>query len=183
MKRLGNIEEIERLFAEHGGLHYGEDVTLIEHSVQCASLAEADRAPPSLIIASLLHDIGHLFESEADATTRDHRHQLTGADALADLFDEAVCQAVALHVDAKRYLCHREPRYFEMLSAASKETLRLQGGIFTAAEAAAFEKLPGWGDAVALRRYDDEGKSDELSARSFAEFVPVMRALMISRTK
>ena len=131
MIRLASLEEIERLFAARGGRTYGENVTLSEHSVQCATLAQAEGAPPSLVIAALLHDIGHLFEDESDALTTDYRHQIVGATAISNLFDLAVCDPIALHVAAKRYLCLKEPRYFDALSAASKETLRLQGGVFT----------------------------------------------------
>ena len=58
MPRLSSLEDIERLYAERGALGYGEGVSQVEHAVQCAALAEEDGAPPSLIAAALLHDIG-----------------------------------------------------------------------------------------------------------------------------
>jgi hypothetical protein len=41
------------------------------------------------------------------------------------------------------------------------------------------ERLPYWREAVTLRRWDDAGKSEELSARSFADFPPLMGGLLI----
>ena len=80
---------------------------------------------------------------------------------------------------AKRYLCFSEPGYFEALSAASKASLRLQGGPFDAGQAAAFERGPHWRDAVLLRRFDDTGKREDASGRRFADFAPLMRGLAI----
>jgi phosphonate degradation associated HDIG domain protein len=177
MIRLSSLEDIERLYAARGVRSYGEGVTQIEHALQCAALAQAEGAEPSLVIAALLHDIGHLFE-EGEGLAEDARHEAAGARALAALFGEAVCGPIALHVAAKRYLCFKEPDYFNALSAASRRSLTLQGGPLDAARAAACERLPHWREAVALRRWDDAGKRDGLSARAFAEFTPLMRALL-----
>lgn len=180
MRQLSSLDEIEALFASRGGEHYGEGVSQTEHALQCAVLAEADGAPASLVIAALLHDVGHLFE-ETDLAQEgvDDRHQVFGAEALTGLFDESVRQPIALHVAAKRYLCCVEPDYFDALSAASKHTLELQGGPFDRAQAAAFEALPYWREAVALRRYDDLGKRAELCGRSIGDFKPLMNQVLI----
>ncbi len=181
MTRLTSLEQIERLYAERGGLGYGEGVTQAEHAVQCASLAQAQGAAPSLVAAALLHDIGHLFEDEAEVVgaDTDHRHEIAGARALGLLFDEAVRRPIALHVAAKRYLCFKEPHYFEALTPASRASLTLQGGPFDAAQAQAFERLPYWREAVDLRRLDDMGKREDLASRPFADFAPLLRSLAI----
>ena len=185
MSRLSSLTDIERLYATHGGLNYGEGVTQMEHALQCAALAEANGGAPSLIAASLLHDIGHLFEKEDEvaAFTVDHRHQDTGARALAGLFGDAVWQPVALHVAAKRYLCFKEETYLRALSHASRHSLSLQGGAFTTAEAQSFESMCYWRDAVALRRFDDMGKREDLSHRAFEDFTPLLRSLLIDAAK
>jgi phosphonate degradation associated HDIG domain protein len=181
MSELSSLEDIERLYAARGGLTYGEGVTQIEHALQCAALAEADGAAPSLVVAALLHDVGHLFVREEDVVQfkYDDLHQVAGARALSGLFGEAVCEPIALHVAAKRYLCFAEAGYVEALSKASQGSLRLQGGPFDAAEAAVFEQRPYWREAVALRRYDDTGKREEASGRAFADFAPMMRGLLV----
>jgi phosphonate degradation associated HDIG domain protein len=177
MHRLPSLEALEQLYAERAGALYGEGVSQIEHALQCAALAEADGGSPSLIAASLLHDVGHLFEDDVDALEIDHRHEISGAQALKDLFDDRVRAPIALHVAAKRWLCLREPGYFETLSPASQRTLELQGGVFDAAQADHFERQPHWREAVALRRYDDLGKRALPCGRAFADFLPLMRSL------
>lgn len=177
MARLSSLEDLERLYAERGGLAYGEGVSQMEHALQCAALAEADGRAPGLIAAALLHDVGHLFEDEEVALAVDAHHEAVGAAALKDLFGEDVRQPIALHVMAKRYLCRREPDYYAALSAASKASLAMQGGPFDAVQAEAFEQRPWWREAVALRRYDDLGKRDEEAGKAFADYRPLLEAL------
>jgi phosphonate degradation associated HDIG domain protein len=177
---LASIDDIADLYAARGHLRYGEDVTQMEHALQCAALAEEGGATPALIVAALLHDVGHLlaYADEAGDFTADDRHEAAGASALSGLFDEAVRAPIALHVAAKRWLCRAEPAYQRGLSAASRHSLALQGGPFDAEQAAAFERAPCWRDAVVLRRFDDIGKRDEATRRLFSDYLPIMRALL-----
>jgi phosphonate degradation associated HDIG domain protein len=176
MPRLSSLEAVLRLFATRGARSYGEGVSQLEHALQTASLAQADGAPASLVVAALLHDIGHLRVREADAVERDHRHEAIGPQMLAGLFGPDVRAPIALHVAAKRYLCAREPGYHEALSPASQASLALQGGAFDEAGADAFERRPFWREAVALRRWDDLAKRAEPCGRRFEDFLPVLRA-------
>ena len=174
MLPLSSLDDVERLYADRGHLNYGEGVSQIEHALQCAELARSEGARPSLTLAALLHDVGHLFGE--DTALRDG-HAVRGARALATLFGDAVCAPIALHVEAKRYLCSREPGYFDRLSAASKASLAVQGGPFDTAQAAAFEQRPCWKDAVTLRRYDDHGKREGSANRTLADLAGLMREL------
>ena len=180
MLTLSSLDEVEALYADRGGLTYGEGVTQLEHALQCAILAQDADAAPSLVVAALLHDVGHLLAPEGDMAT-DDQHEITGARALKPLFDAAVRAPIALHVSAKRWLCFKEKAYFDGLSAASKASLKLQGGAFKAREADAFEQHPHWRAAVALRRFDDAGKRPDPAGRSWADFEPLMRELLIQR--
>jgi phosphonate degradation associated HDIG domain protein len=177
MDRLPDLETLQRLYADNGGRQYGEGVSQMEHALQCAVLAQRDGASPSLVVAALLHDVGHLFEDEAEAQAADCRHEMVGARALGALFGDDVRRPIALHVAAKRWLCLREPGYLESLSPASVASLALQGGPFDAAQAGAFERQPYWREAVALRRYDDLGKQDEPAAAVFADFSDLLRSV------
>lgn len=177
MHRLPSLEALERLYDERGDAAYGEGVSQIEHALQCAVLAGRDGAPPSLVVASLLHDVGHLFEDEAAAQQADQRHEIVGAQSLRMLFGDDVRGPIALHVAAKRYLCFKDPAYLDGLSPASKASLALQGGPFNAQQAAAFERRTYWRQAVALRRYDDLGKQTEPAEATFRDFLPVLRSV------
>lgn len=155
------LNEIQRLFELKGTLAYGESVNQIEHALQCGALAEAEQASPHLIVAAVLHDIGHMLHRDAAAAVHqgnDDRHEALGAKFLLRHFGAAVADPVRLHVDAKRYLCAQEPGYWAGLSALSRRTLEIQGGPFSQDEAARFMQLPHASDAVRLRRWDDIGK-------------------------
>jgi gamma-butyrobetaine dioxygenase len=156
---------IERAFNSAGGMAYlGEDVTMIQHQLQAAALA--DGCHDALVVAALLHDIGHVIgreEGEPDASTaladqRDAHHDSAGARWLARWFGPDVTEPVRLHVAAKRYLVATEPGYAAKLSEASVHTLGLQGGPMSVDEAGEFEGLPYALDAVALRRLDEAAK-------------------------
>src|SRR5258705_547887 len=80
----------DRLFAERGaGEYHGEAVTQLEHALQCAALAEADEQPTAVIVAALLHDVGHLLHSHGeDYLDRgiNDAHEELGARFLAHAF-------------------------------------------------------------------------------------------------
>ncbi len=91
------------------------------------------------MLAAFLHDLGHLINDQGETPTLrgvDDRHEYVALPFLRDLFDDAVLQPIRLHVDAKRYLCARGDgrlsgaEYWTALSADSKRSLELQGGIF-----------------------------------------------------
>jgi phosphonate degradation associated HDIG domain protein len=156
------LNRIERVFASRGGEEYhGEAVTQLDHALQCAALAEEAAHTPEVIVASLLHDIGHLLhghgEEYLDQGVND-RHEDLGARFLAAAFGPGVTEPIRLHVPAKRYLCAVRAGYAEALSPASVVSLALQGGPMTAAETVAFTAQPHFRAAVTLREYDDRAK-------------------------
>jgi gamma-butyrobetaine dioxygenase len=147
--------------AKGGDAYFGEPVSQLEHALQAAYHAERESAPPWLVVAALLHDIGHLLhdlpEHIADLGV-DARHEDVGHAWLAQYFGPEITAPVRMHVDAKRYLCATDPEYLGLLSPASVQSLQLQGGPFGEADARAFEQRPFAGEAVRLRRWDDLAK-------------------------
>ena len=177
-----NVDELFDLYEAKGSQHYGEGVSQIEHALQCAALARADGVNDPLIVAALFHDVGHLtldVTGDADSGTGhgDDCHEALGARLLAPIFGRRVAQPVALHVMAKRWLCTREPQYRERLSAASRSTLIVQGGLLDGEECARFEAHPGFNDALALRTWDDAGKVERLHVGELRDWEPFVRAL------
>ncbi|MBV9344962.1 MAG: HD domain-containing protein [Gammaproteobacteria bacterium] len=154
--------EVLALFARHGGdAYFGERVSMREHALQAAHFARLQGAPDPLVLAALLHDVGHLLEDVPAALedwTHDARHEEVGARWLKERFGPEICEPVRLHVPAKRYLCAIDPHYFAQLSAASVHTLALQGGPMSAQEIAGFEAEPQHREAVRVRHCDDLGK-------------------------
>jgi len=156
------VDEIFDLFSQRGEeAYFGEPVSQLEHALQTASQAEQANAPDSLIIAALLHDIGHLLhklpEDIADQGI-DAKHERIGSGWLAKHFSPAVSEPVKLHVTAKRYLCAVDAEYQARLSPASIQSLVLQGGVMDTKAVHHFEQNKFYRDAVALRRWDDEAK-------------------------
>lgn len=170
---------IQDLFARHGAAYYGgEAISQTEHALQCAQLAEQAGESEAVIVAALLHDIGHLMLAES--ITTDMRHQDVAAEALAPLFGDAITAPVRLHVAAKRYLGVIEPAYLDTLSPASVQSLALQGGVFTPAQADAFAAQPHAQAAVRLRRYDDQAKVVGLSTPPLEHYMEMVgRCLQI----
>ena len=170
-----SLPDIELLFARHGAHQYsGEPVTQLEHALQTAHLAEQSGADDALVTACLLHDLGHMLNHQGDTPTLrgiDDTHQYFALPFLRGLFSDAVLDAIKLHVDAKRYLCQANAGYHERLSDDSKRSLALQGGVFDAAQAAAFLGQSGARDAVLLRQWDDLAKQAELQTPSLAHFL------------
>ena len=172
--------EIAALFARRGASSYfGEPVSMLEHALQAAHFAREEGAAPALVVAALLHDIGHLVADvpdDIDDWRVDARHEDVGRAWLARHFGPEVWGPVALHVAAKRYLCATDATYFAKLSPASVLTLSLQGGPMGAAEVAAFEQQPYAAQAVRLRTWDDRGKIGAFRAPGLEQYLDLIEA-------
>jgi len=183
---LAPADAIAELFGSQGATDYlGEPVTVVAHLLQAGALAEASGAPPALVAAALLHDVGHLSLDSAGLTGRelmagtDNRHGARGAASLARWFPPAVTEPIRLHVPAKRYLCAVEPSYFALLSEASVYTLSVQGGPMSSGEAREFAALPY--AAVAVRRWDDQAKDPAASVPGYEHYRPLLEELADAR--
>ena len=175
-----SLSDICALFARKGGRAYeGECVTQLEHALQTAAQAEATGAPPALITAALLHDLGHLLNDQGETPTLrgvDDLHQFTALPFLRPLYGDDVLEPIRLHVDAKRYLCATRADYYAALSADSKRSLVLQGGVYSVHEASRFIEQPHADDAVKIRLWDDLAKVAGAVTPPLAHFVPALEA-------
>jgi phosphonate degradation associated HDIG domain protein len=176
------IDRIASMFKNLGAEAYaGETVTVADHMLQTASLAQAAGATDTLVAAALLHDIGHFTNDAGEYTpqdTQDKHHDAAGAAFLKTFFPPAVTECVRLHVEAKRYLCATDAAYYGTLSAASKHSLHLQGGKMSEAEVEEFRRLPFYEDAVRVRRWDDGGKLENARTTPFEEFRPLLQRVI-----
>lgn len=176
--KLESTEAIVDLYRRLGGEKYSEAISQTEHAVQCAWLAEEEGAESHLVLAALLHDIGHLVDLETHGgrlvLDQDTRHEATGGNCLAAVYPARVRNPIVLHVEAKRWLCARRDGYLDGLSPASVHSLGLQGGPMSDQEADRFESMPGFAEAVALRLWDDLGK-DGTRGGSIDDFDELLR--------
>jgi phosphonate degradation associated HDIG domain protein len=176
------VDFLEDIFERRGGEEYlGEPVTMAEHMLQGATLAERQGEDEETIVAALLHDIGH-FTSEFGTfsmdDTEDRYHEEAGAKVLEQFFPSVVTDCVRYHVAAKRYLCATRPEYFGRLSEASVHSLNLQGGPMSEQEVAAFETNPNLERIVAVRYLDDAGKHPDMETPRFAHFAPMVQRVV-----
>ncbi|NJO41578.1 MAG: phosphohydrolase [Cyanobacteria bacterium CRU_2_1] len=149
------IPEIRQLYKLVGHDRYdGESVSQLDHALQCATLAEAAHQPDEMIVACLLHDMGHLLSKIGGS----EHHEYRSMSYLRSIFSPAVTEPIRLHVQAKRYLCAIDRAYWDGLSPASKQSLAAQGGIFSETAAATFIAQPYASEAIQLRRWDDQAK-------------------------
>ncbi len=181
---LRRLEPLLKLFREQGHHAYiGEDVTQTEHMLQSAHQAMVQGRGDEVILAALLHDVGH-FTHAFDEDCADHgidsRHEHTGADFLTQFFPPSITEPVRLHVDAKRYLCATQQGYLASLSPASLKSLHLQGGPMTEEEVAAFEANPHFQAAADLRRADDGGKVPGAEPPTLDAFLPLMEKFLFT---
>ena len=177
------VEFLLELFERRGPESYlGENVSMADHMEQSAACAVEAGAPDSLVVAALLHDVGHFvsdFPLDALEKGTDNLHEDAGAKLLQNFFPPSVSEPVRLHVAAKRYLCAVEPRYYDRLSDASINSLNLQGGAMSLDEVAAFEKNAFKDDAVKLRYFDDDGKVVNISIKPITEYKAMLESLLL----
>jgi hypothetical protein len=184
------ISKIIDLYTKWGASDYiGESITQIEHALQCARQAVLDSRLAGydnfirncMIVAALLHDIGHLVglengelemllegEDAGSASLGIVGHEGVGSAFLNDIgMPSLVSELVAGHVPAKRYICTTRAGYYDSLSDASKQTMQLQGGLMNDDELCAFRcgVMPEL--KVYLREYDDAGKKKDMNLSSF----------------
>jgi phosphonate degradation associated HDIG domain protein len=176
-------EEILAIYGRRGSeAYFGENVSTTEHCLQAAYFAQIAGAPPGLVVAALLHDIGHLVDEVpldiADWAVDAH-HEEIGGHWLAQRFRPEVSEPVRLHVPAKRYLLATDAKYFAKLSPASVITLKLQGGPMAAHEVAQFETEAYYKEAVRVRQWDDQGKVAGLKTPSLGDYRALIESLAI----
>lgn len=182
LNRENIVEFIGGIFDRRGDEEYlGEPVTMAEHMLQGATIAEQNGQPEEIIVGALLHDIGH-FTSEFGMfsmnDTEDRFHEEAGAEVLERFFPSVITDCVRYHVAAKRYLCATRPDYFNRLSEASVHSLNLQGGPMNAEEVAEFEKNPNLKQIIAVRYLDEAGKRADMETPDYWHFAPMVQRMV-----
>ena len=173
------IDQIISNYSNNKSLYIGEKVTMSEHMIQAAMLAEKTNCSSNLVCSSLLHDYGHFILENPDdlvAKNQDGKHEEVGCLFLEKYFTEDVLGPIKYHVKAKKYLA-RERKYYGLLSEASKISLKLQGGVMSKKEAKKFERNKFFENSIKLRKFDEIAKKPGLKIKSIKEY----KNLLISK--
>ena len=170
------------IFERCGDEEYlGEPVTMAEHMLQGATIAEQNGLAEDIIVAALLHDIGHFtseFGTFSMEDTEDRFHEEAGAEVLQEFFPTIVTDCVRYHVAAKRYLCATKPEYFNRLSEASVHSLNLQGGPMNESEVTEFQKNPNLEKIIQVRYLDEAGKHPDMETPDYWHFAPMVQRIV-----
>ena len=175
------VDQIISSYSNNKSLYIGEKVTIAEHMIQAAMLAEKTNCSSNLVCSSLLHDYGHfVLENPDDLVNKekDGRHEYLGYKFLKKYFVKDVVEPIKYHVKAKKYLA-RNKKYYQILSEASKVSLKLQGGIMNDNEAKEFESNEFFESSIKLRRFDEEAKKAGLKIKSINEYKNLLVSKLI----
>jgi len=176
-------EHVIRLFEQRGQGRYGsEQVSQLQHALQCAVFAKRQGAGSAMIAAALLHDLGHIIDHqpmpESDNQNLDDAHEQRAYQWIKSNFGKSVADPVRLHVAAKRYLCTVEPEYLARLSPASLKSFHDQGGLMSQSQIDDFRDEPFAFEAVELRRWDDLAKDPTMQTPTIDDFAPLLDHLV-----
>ena len=175
------IEKIISNFKNNKSLYIGEKVTIAEHMIQSAMVAEKTKSKESLICSSLLHDYGHFIVDDPDGLVKnnqDGKHEDIGYEYLKKFFKKDIVEPIKHHVLAKRYLA-RDKKYYNKLSEASKVSLKLQGGVLNSKEAKIFEKDEFFKDSIKLRKFDEAAKKIGVNIKDISEYKNLLKLSLI----
>ena len=175
------IDKIISNFINNKSLYIGEKVTISEHMIQSAMIAENAKSSNNLICSCLLHDYGHFILEDPDALVRkkvDGKHEYIGYEYLKKFFNKDVVEPIKYHVLAKRYLA-RNKKYFNSLSEASKISLKLQGGALNKKESKEFEKKDFFKQTIKLRKFDEAAKKTGIKMKSIIEYKDLLNSQLI----
>ena len=175
------INQIISSYLNNKSLYIGEKITMTEHMIQTAMLAEKTNSSSNLICSCLLHDYGHFILENPNhlvSKEKDGKHEDLGYEFLKKYFIKDVIGPIKYHVKAKKYLA-RDKQYYETLSQASKVSLKLQGGIMNNDDAKEFENNEFFENSIKLRKFDENAKKVGLKIKSINEYKKLLLSKLI----
>ena len=175
------VDKIISNFINNKSLYIGEKVTMSEHMIQTAMLAEKAKCSDDLICSSLLHDYGHFILENPDELVKlnvDGQHENIGYEYLKSFFKKEIVEPIKYHVLAKRYLA-KDKKYYNQLSEASKVSLNLQGGVLNQEECNKFEAQECFKPSILLRKFDEAAKRTGVKMKSIQDYKKLLTSKLI----
>ena len=175
------LDKIISNFKNNKSLYIGEKLTIPEHMIQSAMLAEKSKCNDNLICSCLLHDYGHFLIEKPDnlvKINKDGEHEIIGYEYLKKFFKKEIVEPIKHHVLAKRYLA-RNKKYFNFLSEASKISLKLQGGVLNDRESNEFKKKKYFKNSILVRKFDESAKQTNIKMKSIDSYKSLLKSKLI----
>jgi len=175
------LDKIISNFINNKSLYIGEKLTMSEHMIQSAMLAEKAKCDDNLVCSCLLHDYGHFIIEDPDnlvKNNKDGEHESIGYEYLKTFFNKEIVEPIKYHVIAKRYLARRK-KYFNFLSEASKTSLKLQGGVLNDKESKEFKKNKYFKKSILVRKFDEAAKKNNIKMKSIDSFKSLLKSKLI----
>ena len=175
------LEKIISNFKNNKSLYIGEKLTMSEHMIQSAMLAEKAKCNDNLICSCLLHDYGHFLIENPDSLVmngKDGKHEKIGYEYLKKFFKKEIVEPIKYHVLAKRYLA-RDKKYFNFLSEASKISLKLQGGVLNDNESNEFKKKKYFKNSVLVRKFDEAAKETSIKMKKIDDYSSLLKSKLL----
>ena len=175
------LDKIISNFKNNKSLYIGEKITISEHMIQSAMLAEKAKSNDALVCSCLLHDYGHFIIENPDELVKndkDGNHERIGYEYLKKFFKKEIVEPIRYHVLAKRYLA-RNKKYFNFLSEASKISLKLQGGILNDKESKEFKKKEYFKNSILVRKFDESAKQTNIKMKSIDSYKSLLKSKLI----
>ena len=175
------VKKIISNFINSKSLYIGEKVTMSQHMIQTAMLAEKAKCDDDLVCSCLLHDYGHFILEDPDELVKlnvDGQHENIGYEYLKSFFKKEIVEPIKYHVLAKRYLA-KDKKYFNLLSKASQTSLKLQGGHLNQEESSKFESKGYFKPSILLRKFDEAAKRTDLKMKSIHDYQKLLTSKLI----
>jgi len=175
------VDKIISNFKNNKSLYIGEKITISEHMIQSAMLAEKAKSNDDIVCSCLLHDYGHFIIEDPDKLVineKDGKHENIGYEYLTKFFNKEIVEPIKYHVLAKRYLV-RNKKYFNFLSEASKISLKLQGGPLNNKESKEFEKKKYFKSSVLVRKFDEAAKKTDVKIKSIDDYKSLLKSKLL----
>ena len=175
------LDKIISNFKNNKSLYIGEKLTIPEHMIQSAMLAEKSKSKDDIICSCLLHDYGHFLIENPDnlvKINKDGEHENIGYEYLKKFFKKEVVEPIRYHVLAKRYLA-RNKKYFNFLSEASKLSLKLQGGLLSDKESREFKKKKYFKNSILVRKFDEAAKKTNIKMKSIDSYLSLLKSKLL----
>ena len=175
------LDKIISNFKNNKSLYIGEKITISEHMIQSAMLAEKAKSNDDIICSCLLHDYGHFIIEDPYKLVKnekDGEHENIGYEYLKSFFKKEIVEPIKYHVLAKRYLV-RDKKYFNSLSEASKTSLKLQGGPLNNKESKEFEKKEYFNNSVLVRKFDETAKKTGVKMKLIDDYKSLLSSKLL----